>query len=446
MKKLRMNRRDWAILYVMLIGMTGAVFCTTADAVSDEVATIQEAIRQSGANWVAEDNWIMALSPEERKGLLGGLEPAPADFSADDIILWPDDVDPKSALSTMDWRSYGGSNWMTSIKNQQTCGACAAFAACGAVEAGYRIATSNPALAIDLSEQHLFSCGGGSCATGWYLDSAMDYFVSPGVPDETCLPYSQSDSNCTAACSDWQSRTVKIPGWSWVTQTTPNETNLKNALAIQPIPCRMNIYEDFFAYSSGIYTHTYGAAKGGHFVVMVGWNDAENAWICKNSWGLGWGMSGYFKIRRDQATIGTYAILPNLGSNPTPTPTPTPPPAQANLYFRMPQTYYYPGDVYYVDAVIDNPGAPQYYAALFVVLNIYNDFWFWPNWGKYPDNISWAWINMETGSWYWEVLPAFYWPAVYSSMSGINYIGVALDNSGNNLLTNVAMISWGFGY
>ncbi|MBN1879102.1 hypothetical protein JW823_03235 [bacterium] len=432
---------------VSIIGITllfGIFMTPVTQAVSEEVEIIQEAIRHAGAEWVAADNWITALSPEERLILSGGLEPYTEDQTERDVIIWPDTPDPRAGRSSMDWRNYSGYNWMTSIKNQLNCGSCAAFASCGAVEAGYRIASSNPGMAIDLSEQHLFSCGGGDCVYGWYLNEAMDYFVNPGVPDEACLPYSQSDSNCGSTCSDWQSRVYQIPGWSYVTQGTTNETAIKNAIAIRPIPCRMEIYDDFYSYSSGVYTYTYGSNRGGHFVVMVGWNDAENSWICKNSWGSGWGESGYFRIRRDQVVIGTWAMLPSFGGSPTPTP--TTPPTQAYLYFRMPATYYTPGDLYYLDAVIENSGSPKYYSALFVALNIYNDFWFWPSWVKYPAGIDWAWINMETGAWYWEVLPAFYWPTVYAGMNGINYIGVAMDTSVTQLLTNVAFYSWGFGY
>lgn len=413
-------------------------------AVSDEVAEVREAIARTGAGWIAADNWITALPRDQRQGLLGGLEPVPEPGSGQDVIIWPDTPDPRAGRSAMDWRNNNGYNWMTSVKNQYNCGSCAAFASCGAVEAGYRVATGNPGLSIDLSEQHLFSCGGGDCYSGWYLNAAMDYFVNPGVPDDACLPYTQSDSNCSATCSDWQSRAFRLPGWSWITQTSPDETALKNAIAQRPVACRMEVYEDFYSYSSGVYVYATGANLGGHFVVMVGWNDAENSWICKNSWGGGWGESGYFRIRRDQAVIGTYAILPTFGS--APTPTPTPPATQAQLSFRMPYNYYYPGDLYYLDAVINNPGAPHYYSALFVALNIYSDYWFWPSWTHYPPGIDWAWVHIETGAWYWEVLPAFYWPAVYSSANNINFIGIAMDSSVSYPLTNIAMITWGFGY
>ena len=39
-----------------------------------------------------------------------------------------------------------------------------------------------------------------------------------------------------------------------------------------------------------------GDAVGYHCILIVGYDDAEKAWICKNSWGTGWGDKGYFRI------------------------------------------------------------------------------------------------------------------------------------------------------
>jgi C1A family cysteine protease len=35
---------------------------------------------------------------------------------------------------------------------------------------------------------------------------------------------------------------------------------------------------------------------GGHCVDAVGYDDANQWWICRNSWGTGWGMQGYFTL------------------------------------------------------------------------------------------------------------------------------------------------------
>ncbi len=50
---------------------------------------------------------------------------------------------------------------LTPIRNQDPCGTCGAFAICAALESSILIHTVTTS--IDLSEQHLTLCAGGSC-------------------------------------------------------------------------------------------------------------------------------------------------------------------------------------------------------------------------------------------------------------------------------------------
>jgi C1A family cysteine protease len=46
---------------------------------------------------------------------------------------------------------------------------------------------------------------------------------------------------------------------------------------------------------------------GGHAVVAVGYDDASQRFISRNSWGTGWGMAGYFTIPYAYLTDGNLA-------------------------------------------------------------------------------------------------------------------------------------------
>lgn len=46
---------------------------------------------------------------------------------------------------------------------------------------------------------------------------------------------------------------------------------------------------------------------GGHCVVAVGYDDANQWWICRNSWGTGWGMQGYFTLPYAYLTQGNLS-------------------------------------------------------------------------------------------------------------------------------------------
>ena len=101
-----------------------------------------------------------ANSNESRRYSLGALhEKIPEKFRARLALA-------RGLPTHFDWRDYAGQNWMTSVKDQGGCGSCVAFGAVAAVEGQFKIQANNPAWGIDLSETHLFSCGGGLCSYG----------------------------------------------------------------------------------------------------------------------------------------------------------------------------------------------------------------------------------------------------------------------------------------
>jgi hypothetical protein len=193
---------------------------------------------------------------------------------------------------------------MTSVKNQGGCGSCVAFAAVGAFEGQLKIQAYNPTWDIDLSEQHLFSCGGGSCSGGWYISSALNYLQQYGTPDEACSPYrAQSGSSaCSNSCPDWQSRVFKISSWNWI---NTNPSSIEAALMNGPLVAGFTVYADFYnGYRSGVYHWDHvSQAVGGHAIVIVGYDQPGQYWIVKNSWGTNWGEAGYFRIGFGEAGI-----------------------------------------------------------------------------------------------------------------------------------------------
>jgi plastocyanin len=73
-----------------------------------------------------------------------------------------------------------------------------------------------------------------------------------------------------------------------------------------PLEACFTVYDDFNSYTSGIYTHVTGNRAGGHCVCCVGYNDTDKYWICKNSWGPGFGESGYFRIAYGECGIDSW--------------------------------------------------------------------------------------------------------------------------------------------
>ncbi len=293
------------ILLAMALLVLLAIHAVYAQGSDPTLEEIRRVIAEKGYDWQADETSVSHLSEEEQRRLLGARLDEEKALVASLKAQEQETVETFSYPSSMDWSGY-----MTSVKDQRHCGACVAFATLGAIEGRYKIQQS---LSLNLSESHLFYCGGGQCDYGWYPAEGMDFAVNSGVADEACFPYVDYDVSCSP-CSDWASRVTSIQNW-W---GTANTSQMKQALADGgPIELTMDVYEDFMYYSGGVYRYTWGSAQGGHAVCAVGYNDAEGYWIVKNSWGTGWGESGYFKIAYDQCDISDYAYIPELSSQPT---------------------------------------------------------------------------------------------------------------------------------
>jgi hypothetical protein len=206
-----------------------------------------------------------------------------------------------------DWRNVQGRNWVSPPKNQGGCGSCVAFGVAAALESHQRIETSNANLLMDTSEANLFfvnerQCNLGDPRYGWSIPPALDYLVDGGTCLEENYPY--RDVNQNAELLLGTEHTWKISGYD----STSQPSQMKRWLCEEgPLVTRFSVYQDFDTYwgtgASGVYTHHTGDLRGGHVVAVIGYNDAQSCWICKNSWGQTHGNDGCFQIGYGQCGI-----------------------------------------------------------------------------------------------------------------------------------------------
>ncbi len=267
--------------------------------------SIRAAIRSSHANWRAGINPIFLLPRRDFLRLLGAQPPDTVSYPRWDV--WREVKGPLELPDSFDWRNKDGRNWMTHVTSQG-CGDCWVHATVGAWEADINIATDSAEYDPDLSEQQVLSCSGiGSCSGGNF---AGYYLQSTGLFDEDCFPYLGTDEPCESRCSDWQDRILfRALSTQWVSSSA-----IKALVYQQPTYTVMDVYEDFPSYTGGVYEHVWGDYCGGHAVVIVGWNDADSCWICKNSWGTGWGENGYFRIKYGECGVGSTGYRIIVGS------------------------------------------------------------------------------------------------------------------------------------
>lgn len=304
--------------------------------VNEQVYNELRAMDQGNNSWSflePSQNPLAKLSEKELIGMMGTRLPEPASPEmkrnrANFLSGAPSDLPEK-----FDARDKFGS-CIHPIRDQKNCGSCWAFAAAEALSDNLCVA----GLTHDvLSPQELVSCD-TACngCDGGTLPGAWDYLVNTGLPSDSCEPYTADDGvvdKCPYSCPS---------GGDYTKHKCPSAyNNPQSAEEIKSSVYQLGsgetgffVYEDFTAYTGGIYTYKTGRLLGGHAVKIVGWGtgyldgDEVPYWLVANSWGAAWGESGYFRIafdsgKADFATMGVY----NCGDIAPPAPTPAPAPA-----------------------------------------------------------------------------------------------------------------------
>jgi hypothetical protein len=161
-------------------------------------------------------------------------------------------------------------------------------------------------LNLNLSEKWLLDCNtaGYTCSGGWF------YFpVSGGIPlesgyysfngiRETCRPawgplYDISAAYCVSGYPN------------------PPVTNIKNAIQnYGGVAAAVYVNSAFQYYSSGCFTGCSNRTVN-HMILLCGWDDDRcgtiDCWRLKNSWGTGWGESGFMWIKYGCSRVGYAA-------------------------------------------------------------------------------------------------------------------------------------------
>lgn len=215
-----------------------------------------------------------------------------------------------SAKKTSKAKAYGYPNYsslkdrgfMTPVKDQKSCGSCVAFGNIAALEGTYKMRTGHN---HDFSEAHLFYCHGATdsyynagCRRGWYTVRGAHFLKEKGVVWGSSFPYTPGDQACKSNLSSHSY--VKIRDYKTLTTHAQMKDWLHNR---GPLVTDFTVYADFMNYKSGIYRRASNQRSGGHCVCVVGYDDINQCWICKNSWGPNWGENGYFRIGYGQCGI-----------------------------------------------------------------------------------------------------------------------------------------------
>lgn len=259
-------------------------------------------IAEQGAHWVAGPTTHSAfVGAPDIAGLLGVAATPEMIQQAQDEAAGFDAALAHIRLvlpARIDWRNHNGRRWVTPVRDQGTCGTCVAFAVNACLESRLMIAQNLSTKSTpDLSEAHLFFCGGNNtCTGGWWPPNAFSFASKPGVGAEANFPYATHQGVC---------KPIKPVVKAVTYRSTRAIIGRKLALQTGPVVGCMSLRDDFLTYQSGVYQPVTGLVRSIHAVCIVGYDDVDQCWIGRNSWGSGWGLAGYFKIKYGTCGLDT---------------------------------------------------------------------------------------------------------------------------------------------
>jgi len=241
--------------------------------------------------------------------------------------------DMNVTATEVDWVAKGA---VTPVKNQGQCGSCWSFSTTGAIEGAFKIA-GNPLTSF--SEEELVECdnsqhGGsdGGC-NGGLMDNAFNWVSQNGLCTEDSYPYNSGSGSAGSCRMSSCTPVATLTGHVDV----PDEDAMVPALTIGPVSVAIQADTSTFQlYKGGVLDDAKCGEQLDHGVLAVGFgtDSGKDYYKVKNSWGPGWGESGYIRMVRgkDQCGIAKSASYPTgvkKSDSPAPAPGPSPSPSSS---------------------------------------------------------------------------------------------------------------------
>jgi len=264
-----------------------------------------EAHNRKNTEWQMGVNKFSDLSDDEKVSLLGAKPAIRRERLLSRETSYP--VLDRALPVSIDYRT---NKCMQPIKDQGQCGSCWSFATIVPLEFN---SCNKTGTAVALSEQMLVDCDttNGGCNGGMY-DRAWQFLQGKGgAMKSASYAYTSGTTGTAGSTCKFASTAIgaKVSSFGWV-EPYPDTTAIMTRLQSDgPLPAAIEVQNSLYSYSTGVYSDSTCPSDVNtvnHAIVIVGYGTttatstvpATPYWIVRNSWGTGWGLSGYFMIKR----------------------------------------------------------------------------------------------------------------------------------------------------
>jgi len=208
-----------------------------------------------------------------------------------------------SDAPNVDWRTKGV---ITPVKDQGGCGSCWTFSTAETIESYYALQTNN---LVVLSEQQILDCtpnpndcgGTGGCGGGTVELAAARIMVMGGLTQEKDYPYvSGGGANYPCQMSKFKPA-VRINNY-YDLPSNQLDPVIQHVATQGPLSISVDA-SSWFDYESGVFDGCNNQSPDiDHAVQLVGYgtdtSSGTDYWLVRNSWGKGYGESGYIRLKR----------------------------------------------------------------------------------------------------------------------------------------------------
>lgn len=205
------------------------------------------------------------------------------------------------------------------VRDQGTCGSCWAYTLTKVIASRVKI-HSQGKYDLALSPQQLIDCSGAmeDCKLGGNFIEAINFMTTVGVVPESTYPSTSTTWNGQNSgiyqCESKPLEDFRVFADPTSVKKVSKPVDIKKTIFyFGPVIGRIESDTSLFKYEwPTVWEHDTAKDVVNHLVEIIGWDDAKGAWLCRNTWGTGWGESGRFYVAYGQLRDGAVNVNPRV--------------------------------------------------------------------------------------------------------------------------------------